>query len=87
MVLYTIITIIPMILIIGIWLFFMRQVQGGSNKAMSFGKIRIRMLEKSENPITFKNVEEKTVVVAARRAGNWAGVKRPNVFVKLASCN
>ena len=28
----------------------------GSNKAMSFGKIKVRMLEKNENPITFKNV-------------------------------
>ncbi|MGK5091869.1 ATP-dependent zinc metalloprotease FtsH [Deltaproteobacteria bacterium TL4] len=47
---------LPMIFIIGIWIFFMRQMQGGSNKAMSFGKIRIRMLEKKDNPITFKNV-------------------------------
>ena len=31
---------LPMLLIIGIWLFFMRQIQGGGNKAMSFGKIR-----------------------------------------------
>ncbi|MBF0238826.1 MAG: ATP-dependent zinc metalloprotease FtsH, partial [SAR324 cluster bacterium] len=47
---------LPMLLIIGIWIFFMRQVQGGSNKAMNFGRVRVRMIEKKDNPITFKNV-------------------------------
>ncbi len=46
-----------MLLIIGIWLFFMRQVQGGGNRAMSFGKVRARMLEKDENAITFADVQ------------------------------
>jgi cell division protease FtsH len=46
-----------MLLIIGIWLFFMRQVQGGGNRAMSFGKVRARMLEKGENAITFADVQ------------------------------
>jgi len=48
---------LPMLLIIGIWLFFMRQVQGGGNRAMSFGKVRARMLEKGENAITFADVQ------------------------------
>ena len=48
---------LPMLLIIGIWLFFMRQVQGGGNRAMSFGKVRARMLEKDENAITFADVQ------------------------------
>ncbi len=48
---------LPMLLIIGIWLFFMRQVQGGGNRAMSFGKVRARMLEKGENTITFADVQ------------------------------
>jgi cell division protease FtsH len=46
----------PMLLIIGIWIFFMRQVQGGGNRALSFGKIRARQLDDKNNPITFKDV-------------------------------
>ncbi len=46
----------PMLLIIGVWLFFMRQVQGGGNQALSFGKIRPRHLDDKTNPITFKDV-------------------------------
>ena len=46
----------PMLLIIGVWLFFMRQVQAGGNKALSFGKIRSRQIDEKSNPITFKDV-------------------------------
>jgi cell division protease FtsH len=46
----------PMLLIIGIWIFFMRQVQGGGNRALSFGKIRARQLDEKNNPVTFKDV-------------------------------
>jgi cell division protease FtsH len=46
----------PMLLIIGVWLFFMRQVQGGGNRALSFGKIRSRQVDEKTNPITFKDV-------------------------------
>jgi cell division protease FtsH len=46
----------PMLLIIGVWLFFMRQVQGGGNRALSFGKIRSRQVDEKSNPITFKDV-------------------------------
>ncbi len=48
---------LPMILIIGIWLFFMRQVQGGGNKAMGFGKIRSRITNTEDNPIKFGDVQ------------------------------
>jgi len=46
----------PMLLIVGVWLFFMRQVQGGGNRALSFGKIRSRQVDEKTNPITFKDV-------------------------------
>jgi len=48
---------LPMILIIGIWLFFMRQVQGGGNRAMGFGKIRSRITNTEDNPIKFDDVQ------------------------------
>ena len=48
---------LPMILIIGIWLFFMRQVQGGGNRAMGFGKIRSRITNTEDNPIKFEDVQ------------------------------
>ncbi|MCZ6729032.1 MAG: ATP-dependent zinc metalloprotease FtsH [SAR324 cluster bacterium] len=46
----------PMLLIIGVWLFFMRQVQGGGNQALNFGKIRSRQIDGKSNPITFNDV-------------------------------
>ena len=48
---------LPMILIIGIWLFFMRQVQGGGNRIMGFGKIRSRITNTEDNPIKFEDVQ------------------------------
>ena len=48
---------LPMILIIGIWLFFMRQVQGGGSRAMGFGKIRSRITNTEDNPIKFGDVQ------------------------------
>ncbi len=48
---------LPMILIIGIWLFFMRKVQGGGNNAMGFGKIRSRITNTEDNPIKFEDVQ------------------------------
>ncbi|MDH4120114.1 MAG: ATP-dependent zinc metalloprotease FtsH [Deltaproteobacteria bacterium] len=47
---------LPLILIIGLWIFFMRQMQGGGNRAMNFGKINLKATQGSENPITFQNV-------------------------------
>lgn len=46
----------PMILLIGVWIFFMRQVQVGGGKAMSFGKSRAKLLTKSEQKVTFEDV-------------------------------
>jgi len=48
---------LPMILIIGIWLFFMRQVQSGGNRAMGFGKIRSRVTNSEDNLIKFEDVQ------------------------------
>ena len=48
----------PMLLLIGVWLFFMRQMQGGSGGrgAMSFGKSKARMTTEEQNTVTFKDV-------------------------------
>ena len=47
----------PMLLLIGVWVFFMRQMQGGGKGgAFSFGKSRARMLDESSNSITFADV-------------------------------
>ncbi len=47
----------PMILLIGVWIFFMRQMQGGGKGgAFSFGKSRARMMDEAQNTITFVDV-------------------------------
>jgi cell division protease FtsH len=46
----------PMILFIGVWIFFMRQMQGGGAKALSFGKARARLISEKHNKITFADV-------------------------------
>ncbi len=47
----------PMLLLIGIWIFFMRQMQGGGRGgAFSFGKSRARMMDESSNNVTFADV-------------------------------
>jgi len=46
----------PMLLLIVIWVFFMRQMQGGGAKALSFGKSRARLMVEAKNKITFKDV-------------------------------
>jgi cell division protease FtsH len=47
----------PMILLVGVWIFFMRQMQGGGRGgAFSFGKSRARMLDENTNPVTFGDV-------------------------------
>ncbi len=51
------INILPLIIIIGLfWFFMIRQMQGGSNKAMSFGKSRARLVNQSDKPVTFDDV-------------------------------
>ncbi len=46
----------PMIVLIGIWIFFMRQMQSGGGKALSFGKSRARLLSDQSEKITFEDV-------------------------------
>jgi cell division protease FtsH len=47
----------PMLLLIGVWIFFMRQMQGGGRGgAFSFGKSKARMLDESTNTVTFADV-------------------------------
>jgi cell division protease FtsH len=50
------ITWFPMVLFIGVWIFFMRQMQGGGAKALSFGKARARLISEKHNKITFADV-------------------------------
>jgi len=46
----------PMLLLVGLWLFFMRQMQVGGGKALSFGKSKARILTKEHNRVTFEHV-------------------------------
>ena len=46
----------PVLLIIGFWIFFMRQMQSGGNKALSFGKSRAKLLSSTQKKVTFKDV-------------------------------
>ena len=46
----------PFALLLGLWFFFLRQMQSGGNKAMSFGKSRARLLSMQQKKITFKDV-------------------------------
>ena len=52
----TLISIAPFALLLGLWFFFIRQMQSGGNKAMSFGKSRARLLSMQQKKITFKDV-------------------------------
>ncbi len=47
---------LPMLVLVGIWIFFMRQMQSGGGKAMSFGKSRARLMTESTIKITFNDV-------------------------------
>jgi cell division protease FtsH len=46
----------PFILLIGFWIFFMRQMQSGGNKALSFGKSKAKLLASQQKKVTFKDV-------------------------------
>ena len=47
---------LPMILLVGVWIFFMRQMQAGSGRAFSFGRSRARMVTGEQVKVTFKDV-------------------------------
>jgi len=46
----------PFVLLIGLWVFFMRQMQSGGNKALSFGKSKAKLLASQQKKVTFKDV-------------------------------
>ena len=46
----------PMLLLLGVWIFFMRQMQSGGGKALSFGKSRAKLLSQQKKKATFKDV-------------------------------
>ncbi len=46
----------PMVVLIGVWIFFMRQMQAGGGKALSFGKSRARLLSDQSEKVTFEDV-------------------------------
>jgi cell division protease FtsH len=46
----------PMLLLIGVWIFFMRQMQSGGGRAMGFGKSRARLLTEKQGRVTFEDV-------------------------------
>ncbi len=46
----------PMIILIGVWIFFMRQMQSGGGKALSFGKSKARLLSDQQAKVTFEDV-------------------------------
>ncbi|NWH03799.1 ATP-dependent zinc metalloprotease FtsH [Desulfobacter latus] len=79
-----IISWLPMIVLIGVWIFFMRQMQGGGGggKALSFGKSKARLMDDKGEKVTFDNVEgineakeELTEVVDF--------LKNPNKYTRL----
>jgi cell division protease FtsH len=47
---------VPMLLLIGVWIFFMRQMQAGGGKALSFGKSRARLMSDAQEKVTFEDV-------------------------------
>lgn len=47
---------LPILFLLGLWIFFMKQMQVGSGRAMAFGKSRARMITNKENKVTFEDV-------------------------------
>ncbi len=74
----------PMLLLVGVWVFFMRQMQGGGGRggAMGFGKSKARMLTEEQNKITFEDVAG--VEEAKEEVGELVEFLRdPSKFQKL----
>ncbi len=72
----------PMLLLIAVWIFFMRQMSGGGGKAFSFGKSKAKLLNEAENKVTFKDVAG--VEEAKEEVGEIIDfLKNPKKFTKL----
>jgi cell division protease FtsH len=72
----------PMLLLVGVWIFFMRQMQGGGGKAMSFGKSRARLLTQDERKVSFADVAG--IDEAKEEVGEIVEfLKNPKKFTKL----
>ena len=73
---------IPVLILIAIWIFFLRQIQSGGGKALSFGKSRARLLEEGTTKVTFEDVagieESKRELEAVVQF-----LKDPKKFTKL----
>ena len=54
--LVTVLSWLPMVLLVGIWIFFMRQMQSGGNKALSFGKSKAKLSSSQGKKVTFRDV-------------------------------
>lgn len=71
--------LLTIVIFVGLWIFFMNSSQGGTGRAMSFGKSKAHMVNKDENPVTFDDVaglkEEKEelqeIVDFLRRPGKY----------------
>ncbi|MFQ5723672.1 MAG: ATP-dependent zinc metalloprotease FtsH [Terriglobia bacterium] len=50
------VNLLPLLLLVGFWIFIMRQMQAGGNKALSFGKSRARLISSQQKKVTFKDV-------------------------------
>jgi cell division protease FtsH len=48
--------LLPILLLVGVWIFFMRQMQGGARGAMGFGKSKAKLLTENKNRVTFEDV-------------------------------
>jgi cell division protease FtsH len=72
----------PLLLLVGVWFFLMRQIQVGSGKALSFGKSRAKLMEEGPNKVTFADVagidESKSELEAIVQF-----LKDPKKFTKL----
>ncbi|MBI5440508.1 MAG: ATP-dependent metallopeptidase FtsH/Yme1/Tma family protein, partial [Deltaproteobacteria bacterium] len=72
----------PMLLLIGVWIFFMRQMQGGGGKAMSFGKSRARLLSSDDKKVSFADVAG--IEEAKEEVGEIVEfLKNPKKFTRL----